>query len=234
MAYTARTLIDNAYYTSGVVSRRLEIVTGDQLSDGLVLLNELLDIKAMHTALIPYWTYSTFNTVIGQEEYFIDDLLEIEYLTFNIGDVRYSMLDKTRRQYFASGRVDNVTSLPFDWRLEREKGGSRIYMYFLPAAEYVVKYHGKFGLTDVNYDTDLSAVYDGFYISYLRYALAAFIADENDIEMPQGKKDRLRALEKQLISVSPPDLSMQKMSTLRKRRGLNWADVNIGLGWRPR
>lgn len=233
MAYTATKLINNAYYTSGIVARNLETVSGQQLADGLVLLNELLDTKASNPVLLPYWTQGSFNAVIGQEEYFIENLLEIEYLTFNIGAIRYSMLEKSRRQYFASGRVDNVQSLPFDWRLEREKGGSRLYLYFLPADAYVMKYHGKFGLTDVAAVTDLETVYDGFYIAYLRYALAKFICDENDIEMTPGKMDRLRQYEKQLISVSPPDLTMQKMSTLRKQRGLNWADVNIGLGWRP-
>lgn len=233
MSETALELINKSYYTSGIVARDLETVTGQQLSDGLNLLNELLDNKAAHTALLPYWTPSTFVAVIGQEKYFIPNLLEIEYLTFNIGTVRYSMLSKSRREYFGSGRVDNVQSLPFDWRLEREKGGSSLYLYFLPSQNYVMKYHGKFGLTDVSLNTDMTSTYDGFYLSYLRYSLAKFICDENDIEFPPGKMKRLMTYENQLINVSPPDLTMIKMSTLRRHRGLNWADVNIGMGWRP-
>lgn len=233
MAYTALALINNAYYTSGMVARNLEEVTGQQQSDGLIFLNEVLDTKASHPVLLPYWRRSSFTAVIGQEEYFIENLLEMEYLTFNLGEVRYSMLEKSRREYFATGRVDNVQSLPFDWRLEREKGGARLYLYFLPSQNYEMKYHGKFGLTDVALATDLSLTYDGFYLAYLRYALAKYICDENDIEMPPGKLHRLRTYEQQLISVSPPDLTMKKMSTLQVHRGLNWADVNLGMGWRP-
>jgi hypothetical protein len=231
MAYTALTLINKSYYLSGIVARGMETVSGLQQEDGLALLNALLSFKSVQTSLIPYWKRYEFAAVIGQEEYFIENLLDVELMTFNIQSVRYSMLPASRKRYFGTGRVDNVQSLPFSWRFEREEGGGRIYMYFLPTADYPIKLSGKFGLTNVSLNTDLSTVYDQFYIEYLRYCLANYICDENDIEMPPAKLKRLQMYEKNLLDVSPPDLTMTKMSTLQRHMGLNWADVNLGLGW---
>lgn len=233
MAYTAADLVSKAYYLSGIVGRNLEVVSGQQLSDGVALLNALLGFKSAQSRLIPYWKRDGFTAVVNQESYFIQNLIEIEYLTFNIGEVRYSMLETSRRKYFGTGRVDNISSLPFNWRLERELDGSRIYMYFLPNQAYPVQYSGKFALTNVSFNTDLLGVYDEFYIEYLRYELAKMICDENDIEMTMGKVQRLKEYREALLDISPPDLTMQKMSTLQAQRGLNWADVNLGLGWRP-
>lgn len=234
MAYTARKLITNAYYLSGIVSKSLQTVTGEQLSEGLDLLNALLAVKSIHQSLIPYYQLYSFNGVTGQEQYFVPNLIEIETFTFNIGTVRYSMLPTTRNKYFGSGRVDNIQSLPFDWHYERCKGGSNIYIYFTPAANYPMKIWGKFSISEVaNQDVDLAAVYDAFYIEYLRYALAEYICAEYNISFQPQSQNKLNEIEAQLKDVSPKDLTVTKMSTLRGESGLNWADVNLGRGWRP-
>ena len=74
-------LIVNAYYLSEIVSRELEEVSGSQLADGLRMLNGILAEKSAKGYQIPYYTETEFNTVIGQEEYFVQGLIDVSTVT---------------------------------------------------------------------------------------------------------------------------------------------------------
>jgi hypothetical protein len=233
MSYTARHLVTRSWFLSGIVARRLQSVTGDQATDGLFLLNALLDWKSIQTDLIPYWTYYEFPAVVGQEQYYIPNLLAVESLTFNISTVRYPTDFTTRSSYFGTGRIDNINSLPSNWCFNRSLGGGSIYMYFKPQGNYPIKIMGKFGLQGVNLDTDLLCVYDPSYLEYLRYALAQYMCSEYGILMNPESKGILTSLQRTLMYVSPPDLSIRITSILTRVSGINFGDVNIGHGWRP-
>lgn len=231
MAYSALTLITRAWYLSGIVARNLETVSGDQITDGLFLLNVLLDFKATDVRLIPYFTRYQNNFVVGQEMYNISNLFEIESMTFNIGQVRYPMTETTRDVYFGNGRVDNITSLPFQYHLERTFGGSNVFVYFLPDQTYQFNITGKFALTDVTLNQDMSLTYDNFYLEYLRYALAQFFCNEYNVAYAPEKLQMLKMYEKKLLDVSPPDLRMQKMNFINSPTTINYAFLNISKGW---
>lgn len=233
MAYTARELITRSLYLSQIISRDLQTPTASMTSDGLYLLNALLSFHGTDLRLIPYFQRYEFDTVIGQESYFIENLLFIDAMTFNIGDVRYSMYDLTRKTYFATPRVDNIQNLPFSYRPERELNGMRVYMYFLPGGVYQVKLSGKFGLTEVTLDTDLSLTYDLYYIEYLRYALAEYICSEWGATFPDESKAKYMEMRKKLMDVSPADLSMTKRSYFSRRPAMDWQQSNLGMGWWP-
>jgi hypothetical protein len=233
MAYSAMTLITRAWYLSGIVARNLETVSGDQITDGLFLLNTLLDFKASDIRLIPYFTRYAGVFVIGQEKYYIPDLYEIETMTFNIGTVRYPMKYVNRDVYFGAGRVDNINSLPFSYHYERVKGGSDVYVYFSPVDTYVFNLSGKFALTDVTLMQDMSLTYDNFYLEYLRYALAQFMCNEYSIAFAPEKLQMLKMYEKKLLDVSPPDLTLKKISMLGSQNTLNWAMINVSGGYLP-
>lgn len=232
MAYTALQLINRAYYLSQVVSRSLQTVEGEQVTDGLYLLNALLDIKASDLHLIPYFNEYDFNSAQGVESYFVPNLVYADSVTFNIGPVRYSMIDMTRKGYFSTPRIDNVQSLPFSYRIERKLNGAQIYLYFVPADVYQMKIWGKFGLTDVELTTDLSLTYDGFYIEYLRYALAEYICSEWGSSFPDEAKAKYAEIRKKLMMISPADLSIQKRTYFSRQPALDWQLVNIP-GWLP-
>lgn len=232
MAYTSLQLITRAYYLSQVVSRGTQTPTGDQITDGLYLLNALLDIKASDLRLIPYFQEYDLTLTAGQESYFIPNLLYVDSMTFNIGVVRYAMAELTRKQYFATARVDNIQSLPFSYRVERCLDGSRVYLYFLPASTYVLKIWGKFGLTDVTLTTDLSLTYDSYYIEYLRYALAEYICCEWGVTFPDEAKKKYEEIRKKLVEISPADLSIRKQSYFTRGPFIDWQSVNIP-GWWP-
>ena len=233
MAYTVTDLITRAYYLSQIVSRELETVSGQQLSDGLIWLNALLSLKSAYSRTIPYYNQYQFSAVPGQEEYFIPNLVQPETFTFNIGPVRYSTQPVSRRPYFGAGRVDNITSLPFDWHFERALGGGNIFLYFLPDTNYPCKIWGKFGLENVTLNQDLLTIYDEFYIDYLRYRLALRICSEFGIPMQPQAMAELEELEEAMTDISPPDLTLTKYSSLQGETGINWGDINIGRGWRP-
>jgi len=233
MAYTALQLITRAYNLSQIVSPQLQTVTNTQTAEGLYLLNALLDVKGSDLRLIPYFRRATFNCVQGQEDYFVSNLLYIDALTFNIGPVRYPLREMTRKEYFATARVDNIQSLPFCYRIERELGGLRIFLYFLPADTYVMNLSGKYGLTDVTLTTDLSTTYDLYYIEYLRYALAEYLCSEYGANFPAMATQKFKEIRKKLMDINPPDLSIRSRNFFGERIGIDWQLINLSDGWVP-
>lgn len=237
MAYTARKLIANAWYLSGIISRNIQTVTGNYESDGLDLLNAFLAIKTADQRMIPYFKKYSFNAVIGQELYFIPNLLMVETFTFYVDGapkmVRYSTLKSSRRNYWGSARAENVLSLPFNFRPERTLGGTNFYMYFFPDKTYPCVIFGKFALEPVSLDQDLSLTLDAYYIEYLRYALAEYMCSEYGISFQPQSYAKLKTYEKIVMDISPPDLTIQKMMNMDDGGFLNYGDVNIGKGYRP-
>lgn len=233
MAYTSRQLITRAYYLSGMISRDLQTPTGSQITEGLALLNALLAVKGSDLRLIPYYMRTSFVTVAGQEEYFIENLLAVESLTFKLNTIRFQMTQQGRIEYFGQSRADNILSLPFSYHVERELNGSRIYMYFLPADVYTMKLTAKYGLGQTTLDQDLSSVYDLYYIEYLRYALAEYICSEYNVVFPQLAEYKFKEIRKKLMDVSPPDLSVQKTGYFGTGTNINYAVVNLSYGYLP-
>jgi hypothetical protein len=250
MAYLAQQLITRSWYLSGIVARNLQEPTGDQITDGLAMLNSLLDFKQIDTALIPYWQYIQLNAVPGQEFYFLPFVAAVESMTFNLSVVRYPMEGVTRRNYYGSARVDNISTLPYSYNYNRALGGGNLALYFLPQQNYPLKMMVKIFLTDVTLDTDLTNIseivpytfinssnqgFDTSYIEYLRYALARYMCSEYGVMFNPESEKILRSMERMLMFESPPDLSMKKTTVLASgdQVGFNWGDVNLGRGWRP-
>lgn len=235
MSYTAQKLISEAWFLSGIVARNLQGITGDQATNGLDLLNALLNFKQIQTDLIPYYDYDTsFSTVEGQEIYYIAGLADLQTLSFTINNVRFPMQYITPSNYFGSARVNNISSLPFWYTFQRAKGGSNIYVYFEPYQTGLeLQLYGKFFLTDVTLDTDLSTTLDTGYIEYLRYALAEYMCSEYGVILNPQSAKKLLQMQEVLRYVSPPDLSNHKSSILRKNTALGWGFTNLYRGYVP-
>lgn len=225
-------LINNAYFLSGILSRDFETISASQTADGLELLNDVLAEKSISSALIPYYSHTTFNTVEGQEEYVVANLVDITELTFNIGDVRYSMIRDTQKRYFGDGRVDSIQSLPFHYYAERQLGGMRFYLYFVPDQDFEMKVTGKFALTELTLFQDLDTVFDRFYKSYLKYYLAKRLCDFFGHNFPDQLKPTLRGLEEQMNKMVGVDLSINRQSMFRKNY-FGYGQANLGRGWEP-
>ncbi len=156
MTYTVANLITDAYYISGIVSREFETVSGQQGNVGLAVLNNILTDKAIEKDMIPYYKKYTFNAVAGQESYFIPNLEEIDTLVFYLNSVRYQMRQVSRIPYRGNSRANNISSLPFNWNIERCLGGSLISLYFFPDQNYPMEAWGLFRLTEVTLNQDIS------------------------------------------------------------------------------
>lgn len=234
MAYTAQQLITRSWYLSGIVARNLQTVTGDQISDGLMLLNALLDFKEAQTDLIPYYKYDQSNvTVAGQEKYFIQNCADIQSMTFVLGTVRFAMQYVSPESYFACSRVDGINSLPFSYTTQRVLHGTEVYLYFFPEAEYQINIYGKYFLTDVSLDTDLTTVYDTAYIEYLRYALAEYMCSEYGVLFNPESDKKLKQMQAIIRYMSPPDLHLRKQSMLQRGGSIGWGFVNLFQGYFP-
>lgn len=248
MPYFAQELITRSWFLSGIVARNLQLPTGDQIYDGLQMLNDLLNFKQIEIDLIPYWTYIELPLVAGQEFYFLPYVAAIESATFNIDVVRYPMDFVSRRNYYGTSRVDNISTLPFSWNYNRALGGGNMALYFLPESNYPLKMMVKIFLVDVTLDMDLTNLseivpytfinssnqgLDTSYIEYLRYALAQYMCSEYGVLFNPESEKILTSYKRKLMYISPPDLSTQKTSILTQGTGLNWGDINIGKGWRP-
>ncbi len=232
MAYTTLQLINEAYYSSGVVSREFETVSGDQAQDGLNWLNDLIGDKTVDNRLIPYYETQDITAVIGQETYFITDCIDIETFVFYIDSVRYSTTKKDRAQYFGESRADNIQSLPGSWHFERAYGGGNLYIYFKPDVAYPLTIWGLFRLSEVTINQDLSLTLDRFYINLLKFELADRICTEFNFIVPSGVAKEVARYRHLIAKKSARiDLRMQKESSLGRRGGINYGQVNIGKGW---
>lgn len=232
MAYTARELITRALYESGIVSQELETASGQEISDGLSLLNDLLGLATADKGMVPYETEHDFTLVAGQEEYTIDDCISIDTLTFIKDDVRYGMRQEKRNEYQGSFRTNSINSLPYSYYFERQLGGGTLYLYFSPDQNYAAKIYGVFQLSSVTLDTDLELTYDRFYITYLRHALADMLCAEYALETPQRVLRLLARCESNIRNNQRKlDLRIQKNSTLQGPNAINYGQVNLGKGW---
>lgn len=224
-------LVSNAYRLSGIVAQGFENISNDEPSIGLSLLNDILAEYSISGSMITYYTFNNFPAVIGQEIYNISNLVEIETMTFNINDVRYNMIRDNRRRYFGQSRVDDLLSLPFHYYAERQLGGMRIYLYFLPSQAYLMKIEGKYALTNVTLQTQLTGILEDYYVLYLKYALAQRIADYYCWQFPEQNKATLESLYNQINNFGGVDLNLNINPLFTKQNLGIYGQANLGKGW---
>ena len=156
MAYTVTNLVTDAFFISGIVSRDFERPTGAQFEVGLNVLNNILADKTVESDMIPYYTKYSFNAIAGVETYFIPNLEAVDTLVFFLDGVRYQMREIDRIQFRGSPRA-KVSSLPFNWNLEKCFGGALISLYFFPDKSYPMELWGLFRMAQVTFNQDLQS-----------------------------------------------------------------------------
>lgn len=236
ITYTVNELITNAFYLSHVRSKDFQTVGGDDITVGLMLLNEVLGETSANTKMIPYYQEYVVNAVIGQEKYFIPDLVEPFSFTFNMTTVRYATNRLSRFQFHATTRIDGVIALPFDASFERTLGGCNLYVQYLPADTYPFKIWGKFALSLYSYSdlsTDMLLTYDMYYIRNLRHQLAREICNYYGVQLDPQVKSSLEEIEANVNDLNVIDLTSQKINYYDDKTGLGWAEVNLGKGFTP-
>lgn len=234
MSYTTQQLVTNSYYIANIVSRDFETVSGQQASDGVSILNDLIADKTIEQQYIPYSQSYTMNATMGVTEYFISNLIAVNTYTFFIGDVRYQTINQQRSQYFGSGRNINIDSLPFIFHIERKLGGATLFVYPVPNQNFPIEIWGQFSLSSVTQFQDLSLTLDRFYINFLKYELAVRLCNEYGFDVPPRVEKQLQTYYQVVSEQSNTvDLRQKKLSSLGNTQGINWGYVNLGLGWTP-
>lgn len=231
--YKAVNLIADAYYLSGVVSRELEDVSGSQSTDAVRWLNGVLNELAFHDRMVPYYELYEFDTEANVEKYHIPGLIDPETITFDLQSVRIPSRQKSFRRFFGSYRAENVQSLPFTFGLVRKVGGCDLYLYFKPDKVYPIKIWGKFYLTGLTLQTDLSSSYDTAYTEYFKYLLARKICNEYSRDVPAGIVQEINRYDGLLIDAQPMDFTIKKIGVFDGELSLDYPQINLGEGWQP-
>lgn len=229
----ASQLVVQSYYLSDIVARNLETVSGSQLSDGIEMLNEILDDTSSSGKKIPFDSKFNFTGIPGQEEYFIDGLLDVTSLTFFNANVRYSMRWVSRDKYHGSTRVEDIDTYPGVYTVNREVGGATVSVYFNPDSSYEFEIWGKFFLANVTPTTDISPLLPKYFIVYLRYALANRICQQNNVEFAPQKMKELEKKERKVFEVQSEDLSIRLDCKFNTNRVLDYSSINIFRGLWP-
>lgn len=233
MPYTVQELITRAYWLSGTVSQDFEDVSPSDIDNGLVLLNQHLSLTSFDKDKLLYYSKYEFDTVQGQEKYFIPDLVQAETLTYNFSGVRWAPTDYSRQKYFGMMRPENVNSLPAVRHIELVLGGADVYLYYLPQQEFHFTIYGKFSFPEVALETDLLTIVNKGYTLYLTYIEAELICHSKNIQFRDQAKTKLDELSRMVVDVAPMDLSLKKISGLSTSYGPNWGIVNLSKGMFP-
>lgn len=234
MAYLTNELVSNAYYIANIVSREFETPTGQQLTDGLLVLNDLLADKSANNSMVSYSTKYEFDAVAGTSEYYVPGLIYADTLTFFIDSIRYQTRNQQRQDFFGSFRATDIQSLPFNWHAERVLDGTNIYLYFVPNTAYPVEIWGSFSLSSVTQFQDLSLTLDRYYINFLKFELAVRLCTEYGYTVPPKVQQQLEEYYRWInSSTNTVDLKMQKLSGLSGGTAINYALVNLSGGWVP-
>jgi hypothetical protein len=234
MAYLTSNLITDSYYLSGIVSRDFESITGSQTTDGLRLLNDVLQDRTVDESTIPYTDKYTTPAIAGQSEYFIPDIIDIDVFVFYIQSLRYQTRNQQRQEFFGSFRPTNIQSLPWNWHFERQFGGGKLYLYFVPDVAYPLEIWGSFRLSSVTLFQDLSLTLDRFYTNFLQFLLAERLCQYFSYNVPVNVSTQLQKYYKWIANnTNIMDLRQQKLSSLNSGAAINYAIVNLSGGWLP-
>ncbi len=211
MPYTVTELITKAWNLSGIVAAQAETVSGDQLKEGLEHLNDFLALQSANSRMIPYTYIQHLTCIPHEEKLFVKYLIALDTLILREAEPRCFLLQSLpllgRKEYF---NQDHPSFLkPRFYHLERTKGGSFLFLSPAPDKTYSLKLIGKFGLSEVDYNDDLSLFYDRDYLLYLRYGLADALCDLYN--HPFSAKGKLKEIEKKLLDTSPLDLNVEKI-----------------------
>lgn len=224
-------VVNRAYVLSGIVARDLESVQGSEGKDGIFWLNQLIDEQSMTGDHLPYYGHLSFNSVNGQNQYFVQGLVTADAITFNIGSIRYSIRGENRRTYWGESRAENIESLPFCYYYERVNGGMNIYFYFTPSGITKFTATGLLSIPEVTNDTELNDYVDKFYQSYLIFLLAERLCQWKKISLPPATQIQLDKFRDNLFDLNPRDFTLSYRSLFGLRGYINYAQVNMGKGW---
>lgn len=229
-----RELITNAWYLSGLVARELQTVSGQQITDGLDILNDFLAEQSATGKKIPYYDRITISSVFNQQEYFINNAILVDSVTYTIKSVRYPMIRQSRYDYWATARVNDISSLPYSYYAERAVNGMKLFVYFSPDQQInEFEVTARLALAEVTLDQELNGVLDRFYTQYLKYSIAKRYCQFYNTSFSEEKDHVRQTLENSIKDVNYMDFTRTNVSPLCSSANFTYIQANLGKGWVP-
>lgn len=161
---------------------------GDDQNLGITVLNQLLNSYASTGLLITVAKTVTVPVTIGQETVTVGSatytptpditegrLANLENAWLELEGVTYPLINEPRSQFFASYKYDPQTSLPVYIIVLPETEITTLRLYPAPSQNYDFYLRGKFQLTDLTSNDDMSSL-PAYYYRYLLFAVARDIA----------------------------------------------------------
>jgi len=231
MAFNTLQLIGGAYKAANINPGGYKVLTPEQKKNGLFLLNVLLSDKTVDTSMLLYWQKleGVFDINVG--EYFIENLIQIETLTFFMSDgtVRFPTQAQSLDEFMGSGRAMNTDSLPFFYYVNKVNGGATLYVYFLPSEEYAYQIWGQFQLTSVTLFENLEDKFPMYYINFLRLQLAKYLCIDGGFTCPPLVLEQLVQYRESIAeNGTVDDYTMTIYNPLAGNNYLSWPQLNIG------
>jgi len=238
MLLTARDIIQTAYQWSNIHAIQVnETVESNEFDTGLMLLNVILNEWGLNPKKIPFTTFYTQNLVAGQETQFFPNLVFAQTVAyFNNGSLRYGMDRMGKTNYYGSSRA-NVTTLSFEYTVQRVDGGSNILFYPFPSGAFQCQVLGKLvPSTIVSLDYDMSTLYSEISIRmYIMFLVAREISIAYTREVPQVIQDKINSFEASIKTMETLDIPTKNTRIWGSSTGVNSAVAftNLGNGYAP-
>jgi hypothetical protein len=111
-------------------------------------------------------------------------------------------------------------------------GGAEVSVTQNPNKAYPFTIFGAFGLLEVDYNDDLSEIYDQYYITYLTAVTARMICINASMEIPMELQQHIARYEQKIRNKSQPlDLTNAYVSMFGGKYTFNYMQASIGNGY---
>lgn len=194
MVMTVRQFVTQAYRLISAHNPTVPL-HGDDLSLGLLVLNQLLQSYASTGLLITIARTETCVLTIGQQDVIVGPstytptpditqgrLANLDSAWLLLNGVTYPLIDKSRDDFLAAWKYDPLQSLPRFIIVFQEDDVTRLRIYPAPSQAFDFYLRGKFQLPELTSNDDMGLVPE-YYRRYLLFASA------KDISMYKGRAD---------------------------------------------
>lgn len=205
MAQTVRQFITQTYRLISASNPTVPL-HGNDLEQGILILNELLDYYASTGLLLTIATTVSIPLTIGQmnvvcgpptfvptPDITLGRLANLDSAWLELDGVTYPLINKSRDEFLASFKYDPLLGLPRFIISYPDTEITTLRIYPAPSQFFQFNLRGKFQLTNLTSNDDISSL-PAYYSRYLKFALA------KDIAMYKGRADAwMPKLEQMLV-----------------------------------
>jgi len=162
---------------------------GNDLSKGIALLNRLLSQYSANGLMITVSKQVDFTLLTGQGSVTFGPatfvplpdittegrLANLENAWVTLSNVTYPLIQEGRNDFFSSYKYETLLGLPRYVIVKPETNITTVQVFPAPSQSYELSIYGKFQLTDLTSNDDMSTLPTYYYL-YLQFALAKYLA----------------------------------------------------------